>query len=59
LIYSSVKTKIKPGANGHVCNPSYLEAEIRRIEVPSQYRQIVLEILVRKYPTQRRAGGVA
>jgi hypothetical protein len=35
------------------------EAEIRRIEVQSQPRQIVLETLYRKNPSQKRAGGVA
>jgi hypothetical protein len=34
------------------------EAEIRRIEVQSQPRQIVHETLFQKYPTQKRAGGV-
>jgi hypothetical protein len=36
-----------------------LEAEIRRIEVPSQPGQIVLEILSRKTLHKNRAGGVA
>jgi hypothetical protein len=35
------------------------EAEIRRIVVQSQPRQIVLETLSRKYPSQKRAGGMA
>jgi hypothetical protein len=35
------------------------EAEIRRIEVQSQSRQIVHETLSRKYSTQSRAGRVA
>jgi hypothetical protein len=36
------------------------EAEIRRIEVQGQPRQIVYETLSRKYPTtQHTAGGVA
>jgi hypothetical protein len=35
------------------------EAEIRRIVVQGQPRQIVCETLSRKYPTQKRAGGVA
>jgi hypothetical protein len=35
------------------------EAEIRRIEVQSQTRQIVHETLPRKNPSQKRAGGVA
>jgi hypothetical protein len=34
------------------------EAEIRRIVVISQPRQIVCETLSQKYPTQNRAGGV-
>jgi hypothetical protein len=35
------------------------EAEIRRISVRSQPGQIALEILPRKYPSQKRTGGVA
>jgi hypothetical protein len=35
------------------------EAEIRRIAVQSQTEQIVREILSRKNPSQKRAGGVA
>jgi hypothetical protein len=35
------------------------EAEIKKIEVPSQSTQIVLEPLSPKNPTQKRAGGVA
>jgi hypothetical protein len=35
------------------------ETEIRRIKVQSQPRQIVLETLSRKYPTQKGTGGVA
>jgi hypothetical protein len=35
------------------------EAEISRIMVQSQHRQIVCEILSRKNPSQKRAGGVA
>jgi hypothetical protein len=35
------------------------EAEIRRIEVQSQPRQIVHEALSRKNPSHKRAGGVA
>jgi hypothetical protein len=35
------------------------EAEIRRIVVQSQPRQIVRETLFQKYPSQKRAGGVA
>jgi predicted P-loop ATPase len=35
------------------------EAEIRRIMVQSQPRQIVHKTLSRKNPSQRRAGGVA
>jgi hypothetical protein len=34
------------------------EEEIKRITFQSQPRQIVHEILSRKYPTQKRAGGV-
>jgi hypothetical protein len=34
------------------------EAEIRRIAVQSQPRQIVCETLPRKNPSQKRAGGV-
>jgi hypothetical protein len=39
--------------------PATQEAEIRRIEVQSQPRQIVLETLSRKNSSQKRAGGVA
>jgi hypothetical protein len=35
------------------------EAEIRRIEVQSQPRQIVLEPLSQKYSSQKRTSGVA
>jgi hypothetical protein len=35
------------------------EAEIRKIEIQCQPGQIVLETLSQKYPTQKRAGGVA
>jgi hypothetical protein len=35
------------------------EAEVRRSMVRSQPRQIVHETLSRKYPSQKRAGGVA
>jgi hypothetical protein len=35
------------------------EAEIRRITIGSQPRQIVWEILCGKSPSQKRAGGVA
>jgi hypothetical protein len=35
------------------------EAEIRRIEVQSQPRQIVHETLSQTNPLQKRAGGVA
>jgi hypothetical protein len=34
------------------------EAEIRRIEVQSQSRLIVCYTLSRKYPSQKRVGGV-
>jgi hypothetical protein len=35
------------------------EAEIRRISVKSQLRQIVHKTLSQKTPSQKRAGGVA
>jgi hypothetical protein len=35
------------------------EAEIRRIAVPSQPRQIVHETLSQEKPSQKRAGGMA
>jgi hypothetical protein len=35
------------------------EAKIRRTEVRSQPRQIVCETLSQKYPSQKRAGGMA
>jgi hypothetical protein len=34
------------------------EAEIRKIMVQSQPRQIVRKTISRKYPTQKRTGGV-
>jgi predicted P-loop ATPase len=43
----------------HTCILATQEAEIRRITVQSQPRQIVLKTLSRKYPTQKRAGRVA
>jgi hypothetical protein len=42
----------------HTCNPTQ-EAEIRRIVVQSQPRQIVQETLSQKHPTQKRAGRLA
>jgi hypothetical protein len=41
----------------HACNPSYWGG--RRIAVPSQLRQIVLQDPISKKPSQKRAGGVA
>jgi hypothetical protein len=38
--------------------PATQEAEIRRIVVQSQLRQIVHKTVSQKYPTQKRAGGV-
>jgi hypothetical protein len=38
---------------------SIQEAEIRRILVQSQSREIVLETLSQKYPSQKRAGAGA
>jgi hypothetical protein len=35
------------------------EAEIRRIVVQSQHRQIVLKTLSQKHPSQKRVGVVA
>jgi hypothetical protein len=35
------------------------EAEIRRVVIGSQSRQIVQETLSQKYPTHNRVGGVA
>jgi hypothetical protein len=43
----------------HAYNPSYSKAEIKRIAVRSQPRQIVHETLSQKYPPQKRADGVA
>jgi hypothetical protein len=37
----------------HACNPSYSEAEIRRIKVQSLPRQIVHKTLSGKYPSQK------
>jgi hypothetical protein len=42
----------------HAYNPSY-EAEIRRIVVQNQPRQIAHETLSGKNPPQKRAGRVA
>jgi hypothetical protein len=39
--------------------PATQEAEIRRISIRSQPRQIVHKILSRKTPSQKRTGGVA
>jgi hypothetical protein len=41
----------------HTCDLATQEAEIRRIEVQSQPRQTVLEILSQKYCLQKRASG--
>jgi hypothetical protein len=46
------------GAGAHACEDTQ-EAEIRRISVQSQPRWIVREPLSQKYPSQKRAGGVA
>jgi hypothetical protein len=35
------------------------EAEIRRITIHSQPKQIICETLSQKHPSQKRAGGVA
>jgi 2-C-methyl-D-erythritol 4-phosphate cytidylyltransferase len=43
----------------HAYNPTTEEADIRKIEVQSQPRQIVQESLSPKYPTHKRAGSVA
>jgi hypothetical protein len=43
----------------HAYNPSYSQAEIRRILVQSQHGQIICETLSRKNPLQKRAGRVA
>jgi hypothetical protein len=53
----------------HACNPTGLlqyyyysnpqEAEVRKIEVQSQPRKIVLKTLSRNYPTQKMASRVA
>jgi hypothetical protein len=39
--------------------PATQEAEIRRIEIQSQPRQIVCETLSQKNPSKNRASGVA
>jgi hypothetical protein len=39
--------------------PATQEAQIRRTEVRSQPRQTVYKTLLRKYPTEKRAGRVA
>jgi hypothetical protein len=38
----------------HVCNPNYWEAEVRRIMVQSQLRQIVCKILSQKKKEKER-----
>jgi hypothetical protein len=43
----------------HTCNPSYSEAEIRRISAQSQARKIVYETLSQRNPSQKMAGEVA
>jgi hypothetical protein len=43
----------------HTCIPSCSVAEIRRIAVQSQPREIVCKTLSRKNPSQERAGGLA
>jgi hypothetical protein len=54
VIKISIKNKgLSRALVAHACNPSYLGAEIRRILVQSQSRQIVHETLYQKYPTQR------
>jgi hypothetical protein len=42
-----------------VCNPSYLEAEIGRIMVQAQPRQIVLKTPISKITRAKWTGGVA
>jgi hypothetical protein len=42
----------------HTCNPSYSEAEIRKIVVRGQPQEVVLKPLSWKKPSQKRAGGV-
>jgi hypothetical protein len=39
--------------------PVAQEAEIRRIEIQSQTRQIIYETLSQKTPSQKRGGAVA
>jgi hypothetical protein len=45
----------------HVCNPNYLQAEIRGggMTVPSQPRDIDGDTLSQNNPSQKMAGGVA
>jgi hypothetical protein len=43
----------------HICNLATQEAEIRKIMVQSQLRQIVHETLSQENPSYKRAGGVA
>jgi hypothetical protein len=40
----------------HTCNPSYQEAEVRRVAVQSQTGQIVHETLSRKTLSQKKKG---
>jgi hypothetical protein len=46
LLTARNQGKSLPGAVAHACNPSYQEAEIRRIVVQSQPGQIILETLL-------------
>jgi hypothetical protein len=52
-------TRVNWAPVAHTCNPSFWEAEIRRVEVEGQPGQIVQEIVSRKNPMQVRTGIVA
>jgi hypothetical protein len=53
-----IKIQLHRAPVPHACNPSYSEAEIRRIAVPSRLGQIVCENLSQKTSSQKRAGGM-
>jgi hypothetical protein len=56
LMHATFESKTKPGQAlvAHTCNPSYSEAEIRRIKVKSQLWQIVFKTQSRKKPITKK-----
>jgi hypothetical protein len=59
FINSLIKAPWNWALVAHAYNPSYPEAETRRIAIWSQPRQIVLETLSWKHSSQKEAVGVA